>query len=663
MRRTSARKGNKTQENFDLHKDFSLILLIFILLVSIYCLTYSGTFITDDEHILASRTLSLSFDEEINNNRVYGNSRLFFLSNLSPEYAASAMNVEPAQAVIGSILARISLLLKVGHVQTIFLLNIWVIASTAVILFLITRYLGYSKFTAFLVGVLFGLGTNVWPFTKTYFRDPLAMMFLIIAWASALIIGNEHSSTKPKYYIVIAWFGLFAGTIAGLLTKNTVTIAIPVIFVYLLVKKIPALRTEAIWNYIKGNWKKILLLSGFAAISLIVWFKYLPSNGVFSRFAFDYYKYLATFFFTTPHPKFLEAILGPLVSPGKSLFIYSPILVLSIWGSSRKWDIAWPAWFYLMLLIIGQALFYDDEWSGHINWGLRFILPAIPPLLIAAIPVIDAWLKTRIGRIALLALGGLSALIQVIGTFPPMRQFYVEISNIDPAIIKSAAIWRFNYSPLAWHIKWLISGGALDLASARLGLYAIPIVIGLFFIVFLVIISLTRPLKKWLPYFSFIMTLGLVIVMLFTYKFDPEYYLGRNDLVSAEEKVSNNILPNDLVVIKSYSSPVWYFWMNWANPGQDWVSLSLYFPKPNLIEEYRLTNNPEVALDEAAVKLFPVLHDKYNRVWLVLPSDTPGATLNIEVDWLINNSASNTHWKFIGASAETQLYLFDFVEQ
>lgn len=657
------RKDTKMQLKFDLHEDYSLVLLLFILLVSIYCLTYSGTFITDDEHILASRTLSLSFDENVNNDRVYGNSRLFFLSNLSPEYAASAMNAEPGQAALGSILARLSVLLNMGHIQTIFILNIGVIAFTAVVLFLVTRFLGYSKHTAFCVGILFGLGTTAWPYTKTYFRDPLAMMFLAIAWASALIIGNKQYALKPKYFKILAWFGLFFGTIAGVLSKNTVTIAIPALFVYLLIKKCAEIPRGTIQESLQKNWKPLLLISGCAVLALMIWVKYFPSRGIFTRFTFGYYKYLATFFFTTPHPKFLEAILGPLISPGKSIFIYSPILVLSFFGSRKKWNIASPAWFYLILLIIGQALFYDDEWSGHINWGLRFILPAIPPLLIAAIPTIDAWLKTRMGRIGLLAVGGFSVLIQVIGTLPPMRQFYIEITNIDPALIKSAAIWRFNYSPLVWHIKWLLAGGGLDLAAARVGKYAIPIVIGFFLLATLSIISLKHPLKKSLPYFNFALMTGLVIAMLFTYKRDPYFYTDRLDFIAAQEKVSNNVLPGDLVVIKSYNSPVWYYWMNWAEPSQDWISLPFYFPKPSLIEEYELTNNPEVALDEAAMKLFHSLPKKYNRVWLVLPSDTPGAILNIEVDWLTNNSATSNNWRFEGDLTETRLYLFELTGQ
>jgi hypothetical protein len=63
------------------------------------------------------------------------------------------------------------------------------------------------------------------------------------------------------------------------------------------------------------------------------------------------------------------------------------------------------------------------------------------------------------------------------------------------------------------------------------------------------------------------------------------------------------------------------------------------------------------------MKLFHDLPNKYNRVWLVLPSDTPGASLNIEVDWLTNNSATSNNWRFEGDLTETRLYLFELTGQ
>ena len=88
--------------------DVSTAYIILALLISIYSLTYSGRFITDDEHLIASRTLSLAFDKSLGDTRVYGNSRLYALTNISHPYAAQAANIEPGQMVIGSLFARMA---------------------------------------------------------------------------------------------------------------------------------------------------------------------------------------------------------------------------------------------------------------------------------------------------------------------------------------------------------------------------------------------------------------------------------------------------------------------------------------------------------------------------------------------------------------------------
>jgi hypothetical protein len=117
------------------HPVLQIGLSLFALLIAIYCLTYSGTFVTDDEHILSSRALSLAFDKSVNDNRVYGNSRVFALSNLAGTSATQALNIEPGQEIIGSTLARLAVILHIGHIQTLFLLNIGVTALTSAVLF------------------------------------------------------------------------------------------------------------------------------------------------------------------------------------------------------------------------------------------------------------------------------------------------------------------------------------------------------------------------------------------------------------------------------------------------------------------------------------------------------------------------------------------------
>jgi hypothetical protein len=124
---TESKKHSITRSAF-----FTSILLLSFF-VAIYSLVYSGAFVTDDEHIFASRSLSLAFDDKFNLSRVIGNSRVFELSMLPTQQAQEAANVEPAQAFLGALLAKISVFLGVGRVQTMFLLNIWVTALTAVI--------------------------------------------------------------------------------------------------------------------------------------------------------------------------------------------------------------------------------------------------------------------------------------------------------------------------------------------------------------------------------------------------------------------------------------------------------------------------------------------------------------------------------------------------
>ena len=489
------------------------------------------------------------------------------------------------------------------------------------------------------------------------------MLFLAIAWVSTLAISNNLYLNQSRLYKVFTWLGLFVGVIGGILSKNTIGIAIPAIGIYLLIGKRKYLSRVNIKGYLKESWKKILLLFGCVLLFFVLWILFIPLKGAFSRFSFEYYLQLAAIFFTKPHPNFFEAIIGPLISPGKSIFVYSPILVLAIIGSFKRWKIAWPAWLYLFLLIVGQALFYDDEWSGHINWGLRFILPALPPLFIAAIPAIDSWLKTGKGMLGLAVLGAISTAIQLIGSLAPVRQFYIELTSIDPSLIKTAAIWRIDYSPILWNIDWLLGGGALDLALVRVGKNAIPILVGFLLVGFLVGFAIFHPAKKSLPIVSVGLLAGMTIAMLFSYKQDPEYYLARLDLRASQEVIESEGISDDVVIIKSYSSPVWYYWMNWADQDNGWISLPLSFPKPSLIKEYQGTDNPEIALDEATLSLFRQISDDNQRVWLLVPSDTPGATLNIEAEWLTNNSISSTNWKFEGNSTDTQLYLFEFAEQ
>ena len=76
---------------------------VFTFLFSVYGLSYSGTFSSDDEHIFAASSQNLSRQGNLSIPQVYGNSRLQVLSKM-PFYTA----VEPGHAIVGAIFVRLA---------------------------------------------------------------------------------------------------------------------------------------------------------------------------------------------------------------------------------------------------------------------------------------------------------------------------------------------------------------------------------------------------------------------------------------------------------------------------------------------------------------------------------------------------------------------------
>jgi hypothetical protein len=659
--------GNEADRLPAANNSFSIIRLALLLLgifLAIYSLTYSGTFITDDEQILASRAMSIAFDGTPNDFRVYGNSRVFALSNLMPEQAIQAVNIEPGQQIIGALLAHISDFLPVGRVQFMFMLNVWVTALTVMAVFGIVVLSGYRSATALIVSFLFGLGTIAWPYARTYFRDPLATLFLTLAWGCVVILNRswEGESIRLRRIDWLAGAGLVVFIIAGILSKNTIALAIPIIFLAL----IPVFKrywssfrlSQRGFHTSKRLMGRVLLIVVSLMLSATIWVILSTKMSILARFTPAYYISLVKFFFTTPHPHLLEALTGPFISPGKSIFLYSPVLILAFIALIRRPRIAGYSWLYLIFLVIGQALFYDGDWWGHINWGLRFTLPAIPLMLIATAPVVENWLGSKIGWMGFAIIGGLSAVVQLIGLLPPIQDFYIENAQAIPSISNHSTVWSMIHSALVWHVRYLLSGGKVDLAIARAGTIAIPIVLGLIIVVLLSILGFSRTRFRWFPIVTISLVMVIEYLMLLSYVKDPAYYASRADLVSAESKITSEYHSGDLVLIKSYSTPAWFYWMNWASSRQLWISLPFTFPTPDQIDLYNKTHDPEIALDKMTLSLLRNISSRYARVWLVLPDDSPGSTLGLELNWLENSSISADQWDFPADGGLLHLYLF-----
>ncbi len=186
--------------------------------------------------------------------------------------------------------------------------------------------------------------------------------------------------------------------------------------------------------------------------------------------------------FTTP---LWQGIAGLLFSPGRSVFVYAPPLVLSLilWPRFRR---VCPALADLLALAWGSALiFYGAWWAWHggWSWGPRFLVPLIPLSMLPLIVLPDGW-RWRVA-LAVLILAG--TLIQMTGILTDLTPHYAALTvdgetdyaalHNDPDLIPQLAaarrLVRGQTEPLAvFHLSdtglpstWTVGVPALLLAG------------------------------------------------------------------------------------------------------------------------------------------------------------------------------------------------------
>lgn len=118
--------------------------------------------------------------------------------------------------------------------------------------------------------------------------------------------------------------------------------------------------------------------------------------------------------------KFLEGLYGQLISPSRGLFVYSPILVFSIWGMALAWQkrrywLLRPLSLASLLLLLAQSKWFN--WHGGWSFGYRLLVDTMPLAAVCAAPTVR-WIRRHwpVAGLAVL-LAGWSIGIQILGAF------------------------------------------------------------------------------------------------------------------------------------------------------------------------------------------------------------------------------------------------------
>lgn len=608
-------------------RDIGTAFFLFAFLLGVYALAYNGVPATDDEQLFASSAMNLAEHGDFNTGQLFGNTRL----------RGSYTGVEPLHPVLASLWYRLFLHAEsFGSLQALYLLPMLYTALAANLVLLIARLWGYPLRTGAIAGLLFGTCTIAFPYARMFFRETLAMFLLALAFYCFELAAQPKRPTSARLLAFYIWILALVGM---LLTKVALVVALPA-FVALAWTR----RGELIKGIRPGEWTVAMTGLAGAAVGLY-WLAgdVLPA-AFFNRLSGEFFTLVAERLLSISHDGFFNAFLGSLFSPGKGLFIYSPALILAVIslflkapyadgeGDPRwRWKIFPLPWSTLLGLLVVQALVYDREW-WNVTWGTRYLLPTLPLLVIGGLPALDHVLGSsrRDWRRFLGAAAGLSILVQLGGVLVADPTYLASLYAQSPAPVPALVAWDLRYAPLVGHWRLLLSGAQPALAWVRTFPAAptnvtVTLALSLLLVtipgrVLLRIVRGDDPATQVSARISLAAAALLLIllppVLLGAYRHDPAYYTGRGDYRAAYAHLEESLQPGDVVVLRSYLLPAWYYWMNTYRLPAPWYALPL--PED-------LSDEADVEpLDDQGIVLFESLSERYDRVWLVvdrLPRD------------------------------------------
>lgn len=309
--------------------------------------------------------------------------------------------------------------------------NAWITALSAMLLFLITRRLGYHSQVALALTLLFGLATLAWPYAKFDFAEP-GIMLALLGTFYFLLRGVQDDQLG---WLLVAGLIIFGGISIRLATAMNLVILAP----------IPALVTlQASRRFFRSlAWalvRTLAFLLPTAALGVVMLAALttildvpLPSPAV-----------LVEDIASRLDLPIWMGLYGNVLSPGKSVFLYAPPLILALFGSlpfiaRHKWWALPCAGIPLLYLIVYSSI---GDWYGGDSWGPRYLVPAVPLLLLMAAPILEkALFDNGVRELrAALALGAAGIAVQIVAVANHFDWYFSLLRNqILPQIPESGA--------------------------------------------------------------------------------------------------------------------------------------------------------------------------------------------------------------------------------
>lgn len=577
------------------------IVLVGILLAGLFLFASMITS-TDDEQLFASAAQSYAQRSAFTALQMWGNERVLGRYSM----------IAPLHVLIGSLAYRLAQWLQVGRLQFFYVLSPLYTATTAWLVMQMALWRGYSRKTVALAGLAFTFTTIAFPYAKTFFREPLAMLLLVSAFA---IVDGAIRQPRSLPVNLVRLFVALAIFLLAVWTKEFLVACLP-FWVYLVFKNKRALfPAEKEKGRKTLKWAMVALLVLLAALTIWLW------QDRAGRFSISYLTRLITYQPIMPHENFFSALWGMLLGASKGFFVYSPLLLLGlIFPFSAYWKEGKQDWVIAMGSTLGvaggQAFAYDASWSTF-TWSTRFLLPLLPLWMLVLLPYLDVAGKKggprwKVGVIVLLVMGLLFQLGAVLISDADYIEFLWQRLNI---LVEGVEVTRWEMLPAVGHWLALAHGVRIDLGWVR-GIQAqlnsilvAPIACGLLALLGWLILWNQRFYQPFLIVLFLLLIVCLPVWVVNASRVDPLYSGYRLSYRDVLEYLQAKSMPADAILIDGYNHPYWYYHFNFSSMSNEWIGL------------------PEGVRTTQGYSLYPRLYDTVQflnaqkasgeRVWLV----------------------------------------------
>lgn len=289
--------------------------------------------------------------------------------------------------------------------------------------------------------------TFLFPYFKLFMRDSLLTLCLL--GGVRAVMENVHVNKNHRMLMIS---GFFLGY--GVLTKLAFLVNVIPIFLYIAAKMKE--------DREQPPKRKLIALAYFLVPMFVVG---IGGNALYNILRFGNpltLGYAAGTTFTTP---LLTGLFGLLLSPGKGLLWFSPLLILLFWAFGDFWKVKPREAACIAGIFAVNLLLYGSytAWGGDGGWGPRYLAPLVP-LLLLPVAFYVAKAKSLVKRIAI-GLTVIGVIIQVGGTGVYAGSYLREIKEFpyqkdwgDPEFLYKSHFIP-DFSPIIGHWRVLLRNG------------------------------------------------------------------------------------------------------------------------------------------------------------------------------------------------------------